>query len=110
MDRMERLPQEISLDNSDLVIVWSDGANQRIKIRELRDKCPCANCREKRQAPPPAADGSLGLPVISLAEAAPLTIAEMQPVGNYAYSIRFSDGHANGIFTFDFLQSFQDTE
>ena len=29
----------------------------------------------------------------------------MKPVGNYAYSIEFSDGHDTGIFTLEFLQS-----
>ena len=28
----------------------------------------------------------------------------MKPVGNYAYSIAFSDGHDTGIFTFEFLR------
>jgi DUF971 family protein len=28
----------------------------------------------------------------------------MEPVGNYAYSIHFSDGHDTGIFTFEFLR------
>ena len=27
----------------------------------------------------------------------------MRPVGNYAYSIAFSDGHDTGIYTLDFL-------
>ena len=28
----------------------------------------------------------------------------MQPVGNYAYSIHFSDGHNSGIYTLDYLR------
>ena len=28
----------------------------------------------------------------------------MQPMGNYAYAIAFSDGHDTGIFAFDFLR------
>jgi DUF971 family protein len=28
----------------------------------------------------------------------------MQPVGNYAYNVRFSDGHSSGIFGFDLLR------
>ena len=32
-----------------------------------------------------------------MAEARPLTIQGMKPVGNYAYSIDFSDGHGSGI-------------
>ena len=38
------------------------------------------------------------------AEAQPLRIAAMKPVGNYAYSIDFSDGHDTGIYTLDALR------
>jgi DUF971 family protein len=29
----------------------------------------------------------------------------MEPVGHYAYSIQFSDGHNTGIYTLDLLRS-----
>ena len=44
------------------------------------------------------------LPVLSMAEARSLTIAKMEPVGNYAYSIEFSDGHNTGIYTLELLR------
>ena len=85
---------------STLAITWSDGQVREYAFRELRDKCPCATCREKRHAP---AKPTL-LPVLSAAELQPLRITGMSPVGNYAYSIGFSDGHDTGIFTLDFLR------
>ncbi len=45
-----------------------------------------------------------GLQVLSMAEARPLTITGVKPVGNYAYSVAFSDGHDTGIYTLDFLR------
>ena len=51
-----------------------------------------------RAAPPPL------LPVLSPAETVPLAIAAMQPVGQYAYSIEFSDGHSSGIYTLEYLR------
>ncbi len=84
-----------------LVIDWSDGERREYALRELRDRCPCATCREKRNAPPQPAGL---LPVLSLAEARPTTIAAMTPVGNYAYSITFSDGHDTVIYTLGFLR------
>ncbi|HTQ40249.1 MAG TPA: DUF971 domain-containing protein [Pirellulales bacterium] len=84
-----------------LIIDWSDGARRQYSFRELRDACPCATCREKRSAAPPSANL---LPVLSAAEALPLQIAKMEPVGNYAYSIEFSDGHSTGIYTLDLLR------
>jgi DUF971 family protein len=44
------------------------------------------------------------LPVLKPEEVAPLTIAGMKPVGQYAYSIEFSDGHSSGIYTLDYLR------
>ena len=79
---------------------WSDNQLREYAVRELRDKCPCATCREKRgQAAPPSL-----LPVLSLAETQPLKITEFKPIGNYAYSIGFSDGHDTGIYTLEFLR------
>ena len=93
-------PTAIERDGtSGLVITWSDGERRRYTARGLRGVCPCATCREKRSQP---AD-PLALPILSPAQAQPLTIAGMEPLGNYAYAIHFSDGHDTGIFAFDFL-------
>ncbi|MCC9656028.1 DUF971 domain-containing protein [Rhodopirellula halodulae] len=95
-------------------IEWNDGEVSTWTARELRDTCPCATCREKRgetgghqaftvtDANAPAKP--MGLPVLSAAEARPLTIDGMQPVGTYAYNIRFSDGHSSGLFTLERLR------
>ena len=84
-----------------LRITWSDDQVREYAFRELRDKCPCATCREKRNAPPPPATQ---LPIITEAEMRPLQITAMKPVGNYAYSIDFSDGHNTGIYTVESLR------
>lgn len=100
-------PQKLSLtDDNRLRITWSDGAASVIPVAELRSACPCATCREKRSAPPPPA---LSLTVLSPAEARPLKLLGMQPVGNYAYSLRFSDGHDTGIYTFELLRELGET-
>jgi DUF971 family protein len=87
-------------DQRELVIEWSDGRTRAISFGELRKRCPCATCREQRNAPPKPTGG---LQVLSLAEARPLAVVSMKPVGNYAYGIGFSDGHDTGIFTLEFL-------
>ncbi len=99
---MSSQPTKLQLEAEDtLRIDWSDGAARRYKVRELREGCPCAHCREKKKKPPePAAV----LPVITAQEAAPLRIAKMDPVGSYAYSIHFSDGHDTGIYTLELLR------
>lgn len=88
-------------DSGDLRIEWSDAQVRQYTVRELRNACPCATCREKRSTPPPP---RTELPILSMAEARPLQIASMKPVGNYAYNIAFSDGHNTGIYTLESLR------
>ena len=81
-------------------IVWSDGATAVYTPRLLRDACPCATCREQRGAAQPKPL----LPVLAPQETVPLAVTGMKPVGQYAYSIEFSDGHSSGIYTLDYLR------
>ncbi len=85
-------------------ISWSDGSEVTWSAGQLRKDCPCATCREKRRGDQDKAEAKpLGLPVLSAAEARPLTIESMSPVGSYAYNIAFSDGHSSGIFPLETL-------
>jgi DUF971 family protein len=98
---MNTQPTKLELAAPDrLRIAWSDGQVREYPLRELRDKCPCATCRELRNNPP----SPLELRIVSDAETQPLRIAAMKPVGNYAYSIDFSDGHDTGIYTLESLR------
>jgi DUF971 family protein len=81
-------------------IAWSDGKTAMYPPRLLRDACPCATCRDQRAAP---TTPSL-LPVLDPRETVPLAVVGMTPVGQYAYSIEFSDGHSSGIYTLDYLR------
>jgi len=95
-------PVKLSRSDSDSILIqWNDGQRRQYSFQELRNACPCATCREKRSQSAPATNL---LPVLSTAEARPLTIAKMEPVGNYAYSIEFSDGHNTGIYTLELLR------
>ena len=87
-------------------IDWDDHSSTRWTAEQLRRACPCATCREKRRgsdAMPASPSGRLVLPVLSAAEAKPLRIEAMRPVGSYAYNVTFSDGHSSGIFQFALL-------
>ena len=98
---MAPYPTALSLtDDHRLLIEWSDGERRKYRFRQLREACPCATCREKQSAP----KDPLALPVLSAGELTPLKISGMQPVGNYAYSIAFSDGHNSGIYTLELLR------
>lgn len=100
------VPVDIQRDGASAIsIMWSDGGATRWSVHELRKICPCATCREKRKATSDEQSKPKVLPILSAAEARPLSIESMSPVGSYAYNIGFSDGHSSGIFTFDLLRS-----
>lgn len=90
------------VEGDKLQIDWSDGHRRHYTFRQLRDQCPCAICRAKVERE--GQDASL-LPVLSVAETVPVRITAMEPVGNYAYSISFSDGHRTGIYRLELLRN-----
>jgi len=101
-------PTSLSADDTALIISWNDGREDRYPIPVLRDCCPCATCMVKRNQEIEEKPESNLLPILSPAEAGPLKLASVQPVGNYAYAIHFSDGHNSGIYTLDLLRRLGD--
>lgn len=84
-----------------LVIEWADGEKRLYTALELRQNCPCATCKKTHddESDPSA------LPILKPQDTQPITIENMAPQGNYAYQIRFSDGHETGIFSLGLLKS-----
>ena len=95
------IPTSLKNDGDALVIAWSDGFTHRLPWLLLRELCPCASCRAERAREPETAPL---LPVLKPQEAQPLRPRSVRPLGNYAYSIDFSDGHNTGIYTLEFLR------
>jgi DUF971 family protein len=106
---MSPVPISISRDAEDrIVIQWSDDATTLRTASQLREACPCATCREKKRGEADKKEAAtqrpMGLPILSKAEAQPLRVDAMSPVGSYAYQITFSDGHSSGIYPFALLR------
>lgn len=100
---MSSMPVSIERIEDAIRIQWSDQTVARYSAWKLRNACPCAVCRERKSSSASNPSPRTSLPVLSAAETLPLRIERMEPVGNYAYNIHFSDGHNSGIFTFDLL-------
>ena len=86
-------PTEIRLerDRSRLSVTWDDGTTDAFPAPLLREKARDAN--------------SVRITVNGWAvPAAPdLTITAVEPIGNYAVRLAFSDGHDRGIFPWAYL-------
>jgi len=91
------VPQPRKITRSDphrIEFEWDNGEKTVLSAAELRSICPCAAC----------VDELTGVRS-HVPETVPvdLTHADVRLVGNYAITIRFSDGHATGIYPFPML-------
>jgi len=88
-----------------LEIDWKDGHRSRWGFVWLRNACPCATCHEEREAqgrkPGEAKAKPAGLLPMYQAPARPDSAS---PVGNYAISFKWNDGHSSGIYSWDYLR------
>ena len=103
---MNLLPTGLRIESEfKLVIDWNDGGQQTVEVKELRARCPCSVCRKKSETGQKAQQPASPFTVLSDAEIRPLRIEGMKPIGNYGYSIAFTDGHATGIYAFEYLRT-----
>lgn len=90
----QRWPDEVRLskDKKTVSVRFDDGIVYDLAAEYLRVESPSAevqghSANEKK--------------IVSGKEA--VIILALEPVGNYAVKLRFSDGHDTGIFTWDYL-------
>jgi len=100
-------------------ITWADGHASHFDFAYLREECPCAMCNDermkkaqgqekdrqlKRENAARAAAAPLGSPLLPMYKPK-LAAKSAHAVGNYALQIDFNDGHATGIYSFDYLRT-----
>ncbi|NJL28866.1 MAG: DUF971 domain-containing protein [Thermoanaerobaculia bacterium] len=88
LTEIQRLPAERRFK-----LTWNDGFSAKLDYDYVRGYCPCAGCQ-----------GHSAGQVVFRQPPGPVTPATIEPVGNYAVSIVWSDGHSTGIYRFDFLR------
>ena len=89
-------PREIRQEGDDrLSITWGDGRVCVYRAADLRRLCPCAACVNEFT-------GERILRPETVAEN--LTIQDVQIVGRYALTFRWSDNHDTGIYSFRLLR------
>jgi len=82
---------------SQLVIVRTpDGKEKKIKALELRKSCNCALCVEEFSGKPLIKEGSIREDVYPY---------KIEPKGNYAVAVIWSDGHKSSIYPYERLLS-----
>ncbi|AKU89725.1 DUF971 domain-containing protein [Vulgatibacter incomptus] len=93
-------PKPISVDLSPtfaIQVTWDDWATSRVPAAKLRLECPCAAC----------VDEWTGARLIDPTRISPdVRPVGMEPVGNYAVQIRWSDGHETGLYSWRQLRTY----
>jgi len=88
-------PEHIAISKSKgIKIDWKDGHASEYTLQYLRDHCPCAQCTGAHGTPAAKANPfQMYKPV--------LKIEAVEPIGNYAIRLNWSDGHRAGIYSYE---------
>jgi DUF971 family protein len=92
-------PKDIQQIGNELAIKWEDGGESFIKLEKLRRHCPCAGCKGEMDVMGNLYKG----PEIPLSPAA-FQLRRIDRIGTYAIQPVWADGHATGLFSFDYLK------
>jgi len=75
-------------------IDWGDGHKGIYPHDVLRGYCPCAGCQ-----------GHSAIIRFVACEGAQLELEGIEPVGNYALSLAWFDGHNSGLYSYRYLRA-----
>jgi len=82
-------------ERGELEVAWPGGRRVVLPPFQLRDACPCAVCIEE----------GTGRKILDPSTIpADIRPERVEPVGNYAVQIHWSDGHSSGIYTWELLR------
>jgi len=92
-------PTDLQHIGGELAIKWPGGTESFIPLEKLRRACPCAGCQGETDVL-----GNLYKNPEQKLTAAAFELVRMTTVGGYAIQLAWADGHATGIFSFDYLR------
>src|SRR5512135_2103589 len=90
-------------EKKELVVLWDDDQTCVYSFSLLRAGCPCAECRGGHEnmgdTPDPAVFG------VELPDSPKTRLMTIVPVGSYAITPVWEDGHEAGIYRWDYLRA-----
>lgn len=89
----------IEIDADALLLEWPDGHQSRYPFERLRSLCPCASCAESR-----GGIGHKGLRIVEPPSDRAIRLVRIERAGNYALCPVWEDGHATGIYSWEYLR------
>ena len=96
-------PKAITLNKNEgyLEITWDDDLVCRYPLPELREACPCVECRGGHQFMGREFEPDQ---LLTLKPARSYAVESLDRIGNYAIQPTWDDGHHTGIYTWDYLR------
>ena len=92
-------PVDVQQVGAELAIKWDDGSESFLPLETLRRHCPCAGCKGEVDVM-----GNLYKnPERPLTPQA-FQLVRITNVGSYAIQPVWADGHATGLYSFDYLK------
>lgn len=90
---IQKWPIEIRINRGErmLEIDFDDGETFRLSAEYLRVESPSAEAGRHGQTAP------------AVTNKENVALIDAEPVGNYAVRLKFDDGHATGLYTWDYL-------
>ncbi|MGC9941535.1 MAG: DUF971 domain-containing protein [Verrucomicrobiota bacterium] len=92
-------PLEVQCIGQELAIKWDDGNECFIPLENLRRACPCAGCKGETDIM-----GNLHKHPGGELTARSFVLLRIIHVGSYAIQPVWADGHATGLFSFEYLK------
>ena len=98
-------PDNIQVIGEDLAIKWDDGSESFVPLEALRRACPCAGCQGESDLM-----GNVHKPTARPLSPQSFHVLRLVSVGSYGLQPVWADGHATGIFSFDYLKRIADAQ
>jgi DUF971 family protein len=92
-------PIDVQPIGEELAIKWDDGSESFVSLEKLRRHCPCAGCKGEVDIMGKLYKG----PERPLSPSA-FKLRSITPVGTYALQPVWGDGHATGLYSFEYLR------
>jgi DUF971 family protein len=96
-------PSDLQQIGNELAVKWSDGTESFIPLANVRRACPCAGCKGETDIM-----GNLYKNPDQPLTPKAFELVRLITVGGYAIQPVWADGHATGIFSFEYLKHIAD--
>ncbi|HEX2978640.1 MAG TPA: DUF971 domain-containing protein [Anaerolineaceae bacterium] len=98
-------PTSITADRNtrQIHVTWIDGHESDYPFSLVRAACPCATCRGGHEYMSAEPDPEVFR--IELPESPATRMVKIEPVGSYAMTIEWEDGHHYGIYHWHYLRA-----